>query len=153
MKHFRIHILVFFGLQLLACSLYAESNIVNKKTFVFEHNFKDVWDSAQIILGTYPLETNDVSDGLIQTTPLKPGQFWQAPFEKTIDYNYTQTLTFKFYKLDNYRTQLQIVKLATAQTDFLGSQRDVVSEPWEELRIVYKIKREVEIKKILARIK
>lgn len=149
---FRMSTIIFLG-TLTVTHVFADSSITNKKKFVFNHSLKDVWNSAQIILGAYPLETNDISGGIIKTTPLKPGQFWQAPFEKQIDSNYIQVMTFHFYELGPKNTHLEITKTASAQTDFLGSQLNIKSEPWEELRLVYKIKREIEIKKILAQIK
>lgn len=128
------------------------SDTTSKKNYTFNYKYKDVWGAAQVVLGSYPLETNDKRAGLIRTTPLKPGQFWQPPFEKKIEDNYSQTLTFQFYKPSSTRTQLQILKKSTVTMDFLGSERSIVIEPWEELRLVYKIKREIEINQILNRV-
>lgn len=150
LKHLKISVLLSLFLSTYAL---AKVDITSKKNFVFNHSYKDVWASAQIVLGTYPLETNDIANGLIKTSLLKPGQFWQAPFDAPIEGNYTQTLSFQFYKRNPYQTELQILKTANQRTDFLGSEKSVKSEPWEELRLVYKIKREIEIKKILAQIK
>ncbi len=145
---------LFFGLILvISWGALAKENIKSQKKFIFEHNFKEVWAAAQIVLGTYPLETNDIKNGLIRTSLLKPGQFWQPPFETPIDGNYTQSMSFQFYKTNSYETELQIQKTANLQMDFLGSNKSVEREPWEELRLVYKIKREIEIKKVLAQIK
>lgn len=124
-----------------------------KKNFVFNHGFKDVWAAAQVILGNYPLETNDLNSGLMVTAKLGSNQFWQAPFEKPIDSGYSQVLSFQFFKPNNQTTQLQIIKKSFYQTDFLGSQKEVILPHWEELRLVYLIKREIEVKKILNRIK
>jgi hypothetical protein len=139
-------------IQIFLFNSHAESNLVSKKNYTFEYPFKDVWAATQIILGTYPLETNDLQNGLIKTTDLKPGQFWQPPFEKSIEQKYSQQITFKFFKISPNRTELQILKQANLETDFLGSSKPVKTEPWEELRLIYKIKREIEIKKILSRI-
>jgi hypothetical protein len=150
LRNLKILVLLTFFLSTYA---FAKVDITSKKSFVFDYGFKDVWASAQIVLGTYPLETNDIANGLIKTSLLKPGQFWQAPFDIPIEGNYTQTLAFQFYKRSPYQTELQILKTANQKTDFLGSETSVKTEPWEELRLVYKIKREIEIKKVLAQIK
>lgn len=145
-----LNFLFFISLQAY-CTQSFSKDIESKKNYTFNYSFKDVWAAAQVILGSYPLETNDLNEGLIRTTPLKPGQFWQPPFEEPIDYPYSQTLTFQFFKLSPNRTQIQILKKAAIQTDFLGSEKKVQTEPWEELRITYKINREIEIKKTLAK--
>lgn len=131
----------------------AQDDSFSKKKFIFDHSMKDVWAAAQTVLGTYPIETNDLSNGLIKTSELRPGQFWQPPFEEPIEGSYTQSLSFQFFKQGANRTELQISRTAKQQLDFLGSKKTVEREPWEELRLVYKIKREIEIKKILAQIK
>lgn len=130
----------------------AQETIISKKNYTFDFSYKDVWAATQIILGTYPLETNDLQNGLIRTSELKPGQFWQPPFEKNIEDKYAQTISLKFFKITANKTELQITKQASRETDFLGSSSPVKTEPWEELRIIYKIKREIEIKKVLDRI-
>lgn len=129
------------------------SEVESKKNFVFNHSFKEVWAAAQIVLGSYPLETNDQEAGLIVTSKLVPGQFWQAPFEDPIEDNYSQVLRFQFFKPNPKKTQLQIVKKAAYTTDFFGSKQDVLVPAWEELRLVYLIKREIEVKQILTQVR
>ncbi len=142
-----------FFVSLIAVSPLAKAQIESKKNFVFDHSFKEVWAAAQIILGSYPLETNDLNAGLMVTSKLGAGQFWQAPFENQVSSNYSQILSFQFFKPTSQSTQLQILKKSFYQTDFLGSQKDVALPPWEELRLVYLIKREIEVKNVLKRIK
>ncbi len=144
---------LFLFLFLLSFShnVMAQDKIVNKKNYVFNYPYKKVWAAAQIVLGSYPLETNDLEAGLMVTASLKSGEFWQAPFESQISDNYSQTLSFQFSKPNAQNTQLQITKKAIFKTDFFGSEKEVMTQPWEELRLVYKIKREIEIKNILER--
>jgi hypothetical protein len=150
-QNFKISVMLF--LLLVSGPALSQSDFESKKIFVFNSAFNDVWNAAQLILGSYPLETNDQKNGIIRTTELKPGQFWQAPFEKKLEENYAQTLVFQFFKLNPKTTQVEIIKKAKVQTDFLGSERNITVESWEELRLVYKIKREIKIKSILNQLK
>lgn len=136
-----------------ALSSWAQMDTIrNQKEFVFPASMKRVWKATQFALNTYPLDTNDMSSGLIKTQPLKPEQVWLAPFEKKLPTNYRQTFTIRFVKLDSRNTKMLIEKNAEVQTDFFGSTVKQFSSGWEELRLYYKIRRELEIEKVLSRL-
>lgn len=147
----KILTLFFFTVNLIPLISFAVEGEALSKKYIINHSLKKTWAAAQIILGEYPLATNDFENGLIKTSKLKPNEFWQPPFENQIESNYYQYLEFRFLKINPVVTELEIVKRAVAKTDFLGSERSLDPNEWEQLRIVYKINREISVQDILKK--
>ena len=144
--------MVSLTLLFYALPIQAQTYAINERKFLLPFSYKTVWNAAQIVLGIYPLTVNDIDKGVVKTSLLKKGSFWVAPFEKEHSDRYSQKLEFRFVKVHPQQTHLYIYKQAFMTTDFLGSKREIQSNGWEELRIFYKVKREIKIKNILSKL-
>lgn len=150
---FSLYVLMSLGLIPPAFGQSSSTALKNKKVYYYQASYDQVWKATQMALGSYPLELNDASNGIIKTQRLTAKEVWTAPFEKPLPSNYTQVMTLKIFQVKPRLVQVTIEKSSKTQVDFVGSTKPLVSSGWEELRIFYKIKREIRLERILKRIR
>lgn len=129
------------------------SSSSNKKVHLFNTSYNNVWNAIQLAMGSYPLDVNDIKTGVIKTQKLTYKETWTAPFESPLPSNYQQVLHVTVFKVSPRITQVTIEKQASAQVDFVGTTKSLDTSGWEELRLFYKIRRHIDLERVLKRIK
>jgi hypothetical protein len=116
---------------------------------VFAADYEEVWRAMQKALVSYPLQTNNVDQGVLETDELKLGQVWSAPFprdRKQLIGRYRLKLKLTKGKAGG-RTSMRVavLKQIRHEKDFFSGEDLRPSDGFEEEAILYRIRRELEI--------
>ena len=153
---------VFLGLlaaSLTSCALFRE-NTGPKRTFdshseVFYAPFDEVWRAAQLALQFYPMEINNMDLGILQTAPITGSQVWTPPFQEdppTGGVSYRLDLKVIKGRIKGKKANKVIItKSIVRKKDFFSGPEEVPSDGLEELTILYRIGREIQIERALQR--
>lgn len=115
------------------------------QTQVFVVPYDEVWRAVQKALINYPIQLNNIDQGLIETDIIKAEQVWRPPFGAP-PANWRYFLRVKVGKGDvNGRpsTRVAIFKNISLEKDFFSGEDKLPSDGFEEKAILYRIEREL----------
>lgn len=155
----RIFSLSLIFLSLTACALFEErkgpARYYGPREQVYFAKFEEIWRAVNLVLQPYPLRVSNMDQGMLETDTIRGDRVWSAPFKSDAATNgETYRLTIRVIKgaLDNRAaTKVTIVKEASLQRDFFSDPRPLPSDGMEEKSILYRIGREIQIERALAR--
>lgn len=139
---------LFFSLffSLIFSSSYAQE----ERTQILPYKYDEVWRGVLIALAKYPLKKNNQEIGLIETDLIKSDQLWSVPFKKT-DLHLRYKLIFRLFNGNSgtkNATKITVTKEAFLKNDFLGDNKKVESDGFEEMALIYRANREIKINKL-----
>ena len=121
----------------------------------FAANFEEVWKAVNLVLQPYPLRTSNMDQGVLETDAIRGNRIWAPPYGRdTPDGGQSYKLTVKVLKgaaAGTAATRVTILKDASRQTDFFSESRQQPSDGLEEDMILYRVGREIQIERALAR--
>lgn len=118
-------------------------------------SYEAVWRATLQTMGKYPLKTYDEDTGVIETDYIRGQNIWMPPYKKEYGAGgFRYKINVKLIKVKSQRgpnIRVVVLKLPEIQKDFFSSPTKVSSDGLEELSIVYRIEREIQIQKLLKR--
>jgi hypothetical protein len=143
----------------VACALFAERPGVptdfGPREQIYHASFEEVWKAVSLVLQPYPLRVSNMDQGVIETDALRGDRIWQPPFAKGA------SIAGQSYKLSlrvvrgaqetRPATKVTILKNIQVQVDFFSDPKPLASDGMEEKSILYRIRREIQIERALAR--
>jgi hypothetical protein len=153
-------ILVLLCLSLSACALFEERNAPPKyygpREQVFFATFEEVWRAVNLVLQPYPLRISNMDQGLLETDNIRGYKVWSPPYKSDIastGESYHLSIHVVKGALDRKAaTKVTIVKDNELQVDFFSDPKNIPSDGLEEKSILYRIGREIQIERALARV-
>jgi hypothetical protein len=150
-----------FSLSLLFLNSCASiDSIHNKKGLyreaIYPAAYEKVWRAAEKSLENYVLANNNSESGIIQTDWIRGDDIWNPPTsQKKPSSGQRQKLTLFFTKGKSNGTEsvrIQIKKEAEILMDFVSEPETLISDGLEELNILYRIERELNIARSINRL-
>lgn len=122
----------------------------NERTF--EASRELIWESIIKTFKPYPIEESSEKKGVLKTEKIYTGQIWKSvKREKTSGMLYT--LSAHLYLIEQGRFRVVIIKETQKQKDFFSKSSYVPSDLMEEDELLYRIQREIKIKRLTDKLK
>ena len=121
-----------------------------KNTRIFKAPKGMVWETLIKVLKPYPLKKISEEDGVIETELIRVGDIWKPIRNNELPLPYT--LSIHLYKQGS-RTKVIILKQIRKQRDFFSKTTFVPSDFMEEGELIYRITRELKIRKMIKKLK
>ena len=129
---------------------------------VIDAKYKDVWNTTLQVLANYPIQTLDSTGGLIITrsvaarkSPIESLFSVQKRFNIPDDHGVSYILRIQLFKIkprgSKEKTEVLIYKTLSSKTHFLVKAKTLQSDGLEELYLLYRIKREMAVKKMIQK--
>ena len=111
-----------------------------------------VWRATQQAMLNYPMNVNNMDTGQLQTLYITGKHRYKAPHhdKKILPSGYQYRLNVSIIRGEN-KARVIISKEARLLKDFFSEPQEVFSDGFEEKALLYRIKREIVIEKILKR--
>jgi hypothetical protein len=135
-------------------------SIHNKKGLyresVYSGSYDRVWKAAEKSLENYVLSNNNSEAGIIQTDWIRGDDIWSPPTAtKRPSSGQRQRITLFFTRGKSggaSSIRVQVKKEAEIIKDFVSEPETLISDGFEEVNILYRIERELNITKEINRI-
>ena len=151
-------ILLISSWALGGCALFtppAENKPNTPHIQVYEYSYDDVWRAVQKALANYPIQLNNIDQGIIETDILKGDQVWQPPYAKgkqKISPRYTiKVKVAKGQVQGEESTRVTLLKKQSVTKDFFSGDVELASDGLEEKAILYRIEREIKLERSLRK--
>jgi hypothetical protein len=123
---------------------------------VFPESYDDVWRSVQLAMANYPIKVNNQDAGILETEAIKGDAAWNSPGQKRMTSGGSRyRIIVRVVKGRTEKNQpagkVIILKLGEIQRDFFSPYEKLPSDGLEELAIMYRIERELQIEKALRK--
>lgn len=146
-------------LSLTACALFEERKgpptIHGPRERVFSAGFEDVWKAVNLVLQPYPLRVSNMDQGILETDIVRPGRVWAVPFKTdSSGAGETYKLTVRVIKGSKgggSATKVSVLKDIQLKVDFFSDPKPLASDGFEERALLYRVERELQIERALAR--
>lgn len=122
---------------------------------IFTGQYDEVWRAIQKALVRYPIQLNNIDQGIIETEIIKGDQIWQTPFKReAMKSNPKYILRVNVVKgrskgKDSVR--VTVLKSISLEKDFFSGEARLPSDGLEEKSILYRIEREIVLERSLKR--
>ncbi len=123
----------------------------------FNSDFQDVWRAAQISIAQYAIRVNDIDSGILETDSIKLDRGWQSPHKPPTPpggRNYSiEVRIARGYSKNSRRPKIRVrvTKNLRVRRDFFSKVKELRTDGLEEMSILYRIGRELEIEDGLRR--
>lgn len=119
----------------------------------YRASFEETWRAVQQSIITYPLKANNMDIGQIQTSTIRGSNQFNPPhIENSKSANgHRYTITINVLKLSSKKTKVSIIKESMVYRDFISDPEDKSTDGLEEMILLYRIGREIEIEKMLSK--
>lgn len=156
---FNLTVLSLLMMGLSSCALFEERGGPPKyygpREQVYFANFEEVWRSVNLVLQPYPLRVSNMDQGVLETDMIRGNRVWSLPYKTESMMNgESYRLTIRVIKgaLEaKSATKVTIVKESSLQRDFFSDPRPLPSDGMEEKTVLYRIGREIQIERALAK--
>lgn len=158
--HFYIGWLTGFLLSFPGCALSPTENSRGEaKERVFHAPIEKVWRATQLVMQDYPIRISNSDRGLLETALIK-GDKWSPPYQKkeNIKHGLRYRIRVKVVQIpredgeEHMATKVIIYKKVFLHKDFFASPEPLSSDGLEEIALLYRIGRELQIDKILEKV-
>ena len=120
---------------------------------VFHEEKSAVWEALQIVFKKYPKKDVQEETGLIETEALRGGLLWPPKPFKTSALQKTYTLKASLiYEEEESASHVSIQKNIQSQKDFFSAPQTYPSDLLEEETLMYRLHREIQIKKLIQKL-
>lgn len=119
----------------------------------FRAKYESVWRATQTAMLDYPMNINNMDTGQLQTLYITGRNRFQAPHKEkeTLPSGFQYRININLLKGDDM-TKVIVQKEARLQKDFFSEPQDLISDGFEEKVILYRIKRELVLEKIMKKV-
>jgi hypothetical protein len=118
-------------------------------------SYDEIWRATQKAFSNYPIQVNNLDQGILETDVIKGSQIWQAPFQKSArspNVRYTISVHVIRGKAQGQESaRVLIAKKINLQRDFFSGDEDRQSDGFEEISLLYRIERELQIERSLRK--
>ena len=119
----------------------------------FYSDYDKVWRATQIAVSQYPLKANDMEKGYLETTTIESGSLFKKSHKRkrsnsAVKYSLKVNL-IKGKVQGKTAVKVVIQKFKHHSTNFFSDKKKLPSDGVEEKTILYRIKRELQIEKLL----
>jgi hypothetical protein len=119
---------------------------------VYNSSYDDVWKAVNLVLQPYPLRVSNMDQGILETDILRGDKAWISPFAKSAGSSgETYKLIIRVIRGSTHNTKVTIQKDSQIQSDFFSDPKPLPSDGMEEKAVLYRIARELQIERALAR--
>ncbi len=122
---------------------------------VMTGSYDEIWRAIQKSFAGYPIQINNLDQGILETDVIKGAQVWVAPFEKSprpSNYHYVINVrVVKGRSKGKESAQVTVVKRISMQRDFFSADEETSSDGLEEKSLLYRIERELQIERSLRK--
>ena len=151
--------ILILSLSLIICSCASSQ----KETLTFKPvertyrtEFVQIWRAAQLSLSKYPIQVNNMDAGILETQFIKGNNKWSPPFIDNKDYNGNRyKIKIKIIRgLSNSKKsalKVSILKIIQKKKDYFSKHERIPSDGLEEISLLYRIQRELQIDRALER--
>lgn len=151
--------LILWFLSLSDCALFEEragpDKFYGPREQVYFASFEEVWRGVNLVLQPYPLRVSNMDQGMLETDTIRGYRVWAPPYKSETSTNgETYRLTIRVIKgalESRAATKVTVVKEMQIQADFFSDPRSLPSDGLEEKSVLYRIGREIQIERALAR--
>jgi hypothetical protein len=124
---------------------------------VYPYAFEEVEQAIRHAMGRYPIATDSVESGIFDTEFIKGPARFRAPHRVGIPhplgYQYRLLVRYVRGKVDDRNVvKVQITKVNQIKRDFFVEPEAIESDGYEEDAILYRVHRELSIKRAIKRI-
>lgn len=141
------------------CALFEDRSrppmVYGPREQVFYAEFDEVWRAVNLVLQPYPLRVSNMDNGTIETDLIRGDRVWESPFDVSRSISgsaYHLVIRVVKGRLDGKAaTKVIIQKESQLQSDFFSEPRPTPSDGMEERTILYRIGREVQIERAIAK--
>lgn len=150
-------------LALTACSHSPTNTIKGPHVAFVKTSYDKAWRATQLALNKYPIQTSNVDKGYIATQAITLNSVW-TPAHKSIKTYGGERYRLKVnlikgnvksnYKGETYKepgVKIIVKKEVSRLRDFIAEPERMQSDGIEEELIIYRIKREILIEKVIER--
>ena len=144
---------------LTGCALFEEragpSMMYGPREQVYFATYEETWKAANFALQPYPIRISTMDQGHLETEPIRGYRIFTPPYKSET------AVTAESYRLlvrvikgainGRPATKVTIVKDLQMQTDFFSDPRSLPSDGLEEKTLLYRISREIQIERAIAR--
>tara|TARA_B100001248_G_scaffold262733_1_gene261890 strand:+ start:10681 stop:11202 length:522 start_codon:yes stop_codon:yes gene_type:complete len=124
---------------------------------LYDADFERVWRAIQIVLSRYPIAVNNMDAGVLETDYIKMHEGWLPPDHPPVPpggRKYKVNVQVARGTTPNASkpvVRVRVKKIVQLQRDFFSQPEDLKSDGLEEMNILYRIDREVQIDRGLER--
>lgn len=152
-------VLILVSLSLTACALFEErtgpAKFYGPRDQVYYAEFEEVWRAINLVMQPYPLRVSNMDQGLLETDEIRGYRVWYPPHVSetapTAEYYHISVRVVKGNLGKRAATKVTLIKDVQYQRDFFSDSRAVPSDGLEEKSILYRIGREIQIERSLAK--
>ncbi len=144
---------------LAGCALFEERKgpptFYGSREETFFATFEEAWRASNLALQAYPLRVSNMDQGILETDTIHGFKVWVPPYKPdAASAGQTYHLTLRVIKVaheDRQAIRVLLLKDTEVQVDFFSDPRSVASDGLEEKAILYRIGREIQIERALAK--
>lgn len=163
MQHFRVSVLLLATFAIFTAGCASTSSELDRRrkqgsgpwTATFIANYEDVVEAVnRVVVNRYNVQKDDSDAGIYESQFVKGTTRFKAPFETDpLPVGYMYRISIRYVRVKDMKSgvRVQIIKQGQIRRDFFSEPQPVVSDGFEEQILLYRIRREIEIKKAIAR--
>lgn len=140
------------------CALFEERSrpvmVYGPREQLYVAGFEEVWRAVNLVLQPYPLRVSNMDQGMIETDLIRGDRIWIPPYSSDVKSGAGYHLVVRVVKgkmSKREATKVVLLKEAHVQTDFFSDPKQIPSDGLEEKTILYRIGREIQIERALAK--
>jgi len=150
MKYLRLIPLLLMLSACVSAAKKEDGSISTEKEF--KANFESTWRAVQQAIISYPLKTNNMDVGQIQTSSIRGSNLFKVPFKEAKSAGgHRYSLTINVIKAGPKRTRVNVVKESSIYRDFVSDPEEKSTDGLEEMVLLYRIGREIDIERALTK--
>lgn len=116
------------------------------KETIFKGSIEQVWMAAERVLADYPISESNVDSGVLHTDYLRGPNCWRSPVEsEKYSAGIRCSLSLQILKIPHSGIRVRVHKSLQRVKDFVSEPVEVASDGLEEMKILYRIDRELSI--------
>lgn len=117
----------------------------------YKATYEATWRAVQQTIISYPLKTNNMDVGQIQTASIRGTNLFKVPFKETAaSGGHRYSLSISVIKAGPKRTRVSIVKDGSLYRNFISDPEEKATDGLEEMVLLYRIGRELDIEKAVT---
>ncbi|OFZ12415.1 MAG: hypothetical protein A2Z20_06615 [Bdellovibrionales bacterium RBG_16_40_8] len=143
---------------LIGCAIFntpADEIFTRPLSEVYDVPYDDVWRATQKALANYPIQINNIDQGVIETDVIRGDKVWRLPLtsqNQPVSWRYQLQVKIIKGKIESKpSTQVSIFKRISKEKDFFSGEELLPSDGFEEKAILYRISRELLLERSLKR--
>ena len=141
------------------CALFEERTgpqmMFGPREQVYFATFEETWKAVNFALQAYPLRISNMDQGTLETDMIRGYRIFTPPYKsETAATSESYRIIIRVIKgalNDKPATKVTLVKEAQLQSDFFSDPKSLPSDGLEEKTILYRISREIQIERAIAR--